>query len=68
MNNDEIVCRCNLVTVKEIKDFISIYPEINDVHVKNVLNIGKRCGGCKDKNCLYIDRHIDYVLEVLRNE
>jgi len=50
-DNNDYVCNCKLVTVKDVKDFIKVYPFMPSIGIKAALGIGSSCGCCNSKNC-----------------
>jgi bacterioferritin-associated ferredoxin len=60
---NQIVCRCNLVSVGDIQEVISVYPNLPKDQIKHVLNIGTRCGCCNHKECPNIDVHFTEIIQ-----
>jgi bacterioferritin-associated ferredoxin len=63
---DDIVCRCNLVTVEEVKAFYLEYPGLPPQVHQQALNIGTRCGCCRRVDCPNIDIHFTEVIKNLQ--
>jgi bacterioferritin-associated ferredoxin len=68
VKDTNIICYCNYVTVYDVKEYISVYPQINTSQLKNILRIGSRCGCCNKDGCPTIDINYNNVLENLGYE
>lgn len=66
MLDDKIVCRCNIITIGDMKKFMNVYPDMDEYQLKNILKIGSRCGGCQKKDCSYIDVHFKDAIEIIK--
>ena len=62
MQKHHIVCRCNMVEVGEVEQFVSAYPDMPIDQMKYALNIGTRCGCCQTENCPTIDVKFEHVI------
>lgn len=59
-NNDNIVCFCSDVTVKNVLDNIQKNPNFSNMKFNDkleYLDIAQKCGRCEDNDCDIIDTH-----------
>jgi len=61
-----IVCRCNNVSEKDVRDFYMEYSEMPKETMKTILNIGTRCRCCLKDNCNIIDKKFENVFDNLK--
>jgi bacterioferritin-associated ferredoxin len=60
---NRIVCKCMMVTEKDVRDLINVCPFMPLQQIKSALKIGTRCGSCNYKNSPLIDVNFADVLE-----
>ena len=65
---EEIVCSCNWVTVSDVEEFVSLYPDMPTDQARIALNIGVRCTCCLMKDCPIIDQHFLDVIEKVKQQ
>lgn len=58
----KIVCRCNMVTEKDVKTFFELYPYMPKDQAKHALNIGTRCSGCQKPNNTLVDITYEQII------
>lgn len=62
------VCNCSMVSARDIKEFIDVYPEISDTHLLSVFKIGQRCGCCLMEDCPSTDINYKKLVKKIRNK
>jgi bacterioferritin-associated ferredoxin len=65
MSDNDIVCECNSVEVKDVKDYIKENDTKNMdlVEILEDLCIGTRCSCCDSQDCPRIDVHYSEILK-----
>lgn len=62
MKDNDIVCDCNSVEVKDVIDFISNNDGYTDEQIAEKLDIGTRCTCCLEVDCPRIDISLAEIL------
>lgn len=67
MNDNDIVCRCNMVSAGDVAMYVEAFPEMPKDQLKAALKIGARCGCCQLNDCPTIDIKFEKVINILES-
>lgn len=63
--DDDIICRCADVRVKDVRTFFEHYPKMPRDQMRIALNLGNGCGCCRKSDSPIIDIKFEDLHKIL---